>query len=186
MRSFTTKGNAVEAYTGSPSRAFLVEIACARDNGIFVPAGITATFGSGSSASDAPAGAAVNSFPCALESDGGAPAELVGTLVGFAISAACPHAIPETRSTANSARMQASLNPSHYSTPSLIPGAIGCNYNPEMRLVDNLAAQRAHRLRRLRDRPQQLAIPLRVLSSAFGAASRHSLVLIPFGEAASG
>src|ERR1019366_3277021 len=39
-RSLTTNGNAVSAYTGSPSLAVLVEIACFSDSGTLVPAGM--------------------------------------------------------------------------------------------------------------------------------------------------
>src|SRR2546428_13436105 len=39
-RSFITTGKVVCAYTGSPSRAFLVESACFSTRGTFVPAGI--------------------------------------------------------------------------------------------------------------------------------------------------
>src|SRR5260370_26037265 len=46
MRSFSTKGNAVSAYTASPSRAFLVEIACFSSRGILDPAGMTAALAS--------------------------------------------------------------------------------------------------------------------------------------------
>src|SRR5579871_520427 len=37
-------GNAVSAYTGSPWRAFLVEMACFKDNGILVPEGTVIVF----------------------------------------------------------------------------------------------------------------------------------------------
>src|SRR5258706_7063364 len=40
MRSSTTNGNVVSQYTGSPSFAFRVEIACFNANGTFVPEGI--------------------------------------------------------------------------------------------------------------------------------------------------
>ena len=46
MRSFSTNGNAVSAYTGSPSRAFLVEMACLSSSGTLVPAGMTTALGS--------------------------------------------------------------------------------------------------------------------------------------------
>src|SRR5438132_1648117 len=39
-RSFITTGKVVCAYTGSPSRAFLVESACFSTRGTLVPAGI--------------------------------------------------------------------------------------------------------------------------------------------------
>src|ERR1700724_1269984 len=102
-RSFTANGNVVSAYTGSPSRAFLVEIAWASDSGIFVPAGMVAAFGSGGSASVAPAGAPVNSVAaelvCVVPADWPAAES-----AGFGVSA-CPHAIPETRSSVNTPRI---------------------------------------------------------------------------------
>src|SRR5271157_5474217 len=39
-RSLTTNGKAVSAYTGSPSLAVFVEIACFSDSGTLVPAGM--------------------------------------------------------------------------------------------------------------------------------------------------
>src|ERR1019366_7412546 len=39
-RSLTTYGKAVSAYTGSPSLAVFVEIACFSDSGILAPAGM--------------------------------------------------------------------------------------------------------------------------------------------------
>src|SRR5262245_22672358 len=46
-------GNVVSAYTGSPSLAVFVEIACLSDKATLVPAGITVAAGSGLLATDA-------------------------------------------------------------------------------------------------------------------------------------
>src|SRR5256714_15694956 len=92
MRSFVTNGKAVSAYTGSPSRAFLVEIACLSVSGPFVPAGITMACGSLA----AGACSAVIAGACAC-----GPV----AAVALADSAACPQAIPEMINIAKIARM---------------------------------------------------------------------------------
>src|ERR1700690_1440238 len=50
--SLSTKGKAVSAYTGSPLRAVLVEIACFSERGIEVPAGMVITVFAASTFSD--------------------------------------------------------------------------------------------------------------------------------------
>src|SRR5579862_7342092 len=100
MRSFTTKGNVVVAYIGSPSRAFLVEIACASARGIFVPAGMTARFGSAGCA-----GLTDTSFAGeATFVDAGA-AGCAEVSVGLTASGACAQAIAETSSSVHTPRI---------------------------------------------------------------------------------
>src|SRR5271156_1699649 len=65
-------------------------MACARDKGIFVPAGIVITF---------------SSEAAAVAGPGATAAELAGALSGFCTSAACPKAIPEIRRTVKSPRI---------------------------------------------------------------------------------
>src|SRR5450631_2623851 len=128
MRSFITNGNAVSAYTASPSLAFLVEMACFSSNGILLPAGITAEFGSGASAGVTSAGEVVSSFAGAGLSDDVAPPALAAESTGFVVSGACPQAIPETSSTVKIARIQhlpgirSRPRPSQLTTP----WALGC------------------------------------------------------------
>src|SRR5579872_2691308 len=92
MRSFITNGNDVSAYTASPSRAFLVEIACLSERGTFEPDGMTQPF------------ASCSVLPVSADSEGLAVLEpcaefwTAGAVAGLAASGACPQAIPETRS----------------------------------------------------------------------------------------
>src|SRR5579872_5037899 len=97
MRSFITKGNAVSAYTASPSRAFLVEIACLSERGTFDPAGISQPF---ASCFEPPVsgGSAGLAEPCAGLWRAG-----VGS--GLADSGACAQAIPETNNSGKNARI---------------------------------------------------------------------------------
>src|SRR5580700_9981653 len=66
-------------------------MACARDKGIFVPAGIVITF-----RSEAAAVVGLGATTAA---------ELAAALSGFCTSAACPNAIPEIRTTVKSPRI---------------------------------------------------------------------------------
>src|SRR6516225_5634991 len=100
IRSLSTYGNAVSAYTGSPSRAFLVEIACFKRSGTFVPAGIIALCGSGASATEVPAGAEVTAFL----SFWGAVAGCVEESLGL-VSAVWPNEIPEISSSVKKTRI---------------------------------------------------------------------------------
>src|SRR5271167_2854344 len=92
-RLLMTNGNAVSAYTASPSRAFLVEIACFSNKGILVPAGIVIAFGS-----EAAAGAGFAAAPAA-------GAELAAGGSGFCASAVCPNAIPDNSKNTHAPRI---------------------------------------------------------------------------------
>src|SRR5258708_23406726 len=72
IRSSMTNGKVVSQYTGSPSCAFRVEIACFNDRGTFVPEGIV------SRAGDVAAGAAE---PEADPDAGGCSAAVCGAVV---------------------------------------------------------------------------------------------------------
>src|SRR5579859_5738946 len=96
-RSSNTKGNAVCAYTASPSRAFLVEIACARVSGTFDPAGMTAEFGL--------RGATGGIEGVAVWAAAGGAAAGVGAFAGLGDCAACPQAIPEISNIVASTRI---------------------------------------------------------------------------------
>src|SRR5215472_11085751 len=100
MRSFSTYGNVVSAYTGSPSRAFLVEIACFRLSGILVPAGITTECDSAADFS---------------EIEGLAVCGPTGEISGLFTVSTCPQAIPDTSSSIQIARIL-HLRRKNYST----------------------------------------------------------------------
>src|SRR5215472_3483277 len=80
MRSFRTNGNAVSAYTASPSRALFVEIACFSNSGTFVPAGITAVL------------AAWDDSACCT--DAGGFVAVIESAAGFDVCAPWPRATP--------------------------------------------------------------------------------------------
>src|SRR5690348_170302 len=111
-RSSNTNGNAVCAYTASPSRAFLVEIACARVSGTFEPAGMTAEFGS-RGVTGAIEGLAV--WDAAEGAAGG------GAFVGLGDCAVCPQVIPEISNIVASTRIRHLPKPQpHVVHPSLL------------------------------------------------------------------
>src|SRR5579872_1004275 len=91
-RSSNTKGKAVWAYTASPSRAFLVEIACASVSGTFDPAGMTTEF-------------ELRGATGAIDGPAAEGADALVAFAGLCDSAACPQAIPEISNIVASTRI---------------------------------------------------------------------------------